>query len=320
VSAGASLRSRLRAEDFLTAACAAILLSYVGGRAALSDLRIDSENFLAVCYLLAPAAVLIFLASLRYAMGEARSSAGAAVLEIGSVVRDWLPFLLFLLFYEALQSNIWFVLRPQTADAALLAWDRRLFGETPALLLERWITPARTNVLLFAYFLHIVLPPVVAFAWYRKNFRVFREFMVAMVVIGIVGSVGYVVVPAVGPGLAFAPLFRRALGGEAYRPVAALVDMARAPRDVFPSLHVGISTLVFYYGARRGRIWRWALGFGVLAIWVSTLYLRYHYLVDVFAGWAVAALSIFASRRLLRWEARFGMGNPRSAPAPAGSR
>ncbi len=81
-----------------------------------------------------------------------------------------------------------------------------------------------------------------------------------------------------------------------------------------------VLSLVLYYLARRGWIGRWVLGFRVLAIWLSTLYLRYHYLVDVFAGWAVAALSIFASRRLLRWEARFGMGDPRSAPPPAGSR
>jgi len=42
----------------------------------------------------------------------------------------------------------------------------------------------------------------------------------------------------------------------------------------------------------------------VVANWFSTIYLRYHYLIDVIAGWLVAAVAIVLAERLLRWEAR----------------
>ena len=41
----------------------------------------------------------------------------------------------------------------------------------------------------------------------------------------------------------------------------------------------------------------------VLANWLSTLYLRYHYLVDVIAGWLTAAVSIVLAGWILRAEA-----------------
>src|SRR5262249_7505783 len=94
------------------------------------------------------------------------------------------------------------------------------------------------------------------------------------------------------------------LRGRLYGPVLSMMDAARASRDVFPSLHVGASSIVLYYGARRGRAFFWVLLPLALATWLSTLYLRYHYLLDVLAGWAVVVLCIFLARQLLRLEAR----------------
>lgn len=193
---------------------------------------------------------------------------------------------------------------PRDRDAQLLAWDRRFFGETPSVPLERLLAPLLTDILTAAYFLHLVLPPVLAWLWYRKDRAVFREFLLAVLISAFLGSIGYMIVPAVGPGIAFPKLFERGLQGELYRPITTLLEAARAPRDVFPSLHVGVSSIVLFYGARRSRSLFWILLPLVLLNWLSTLYLRYHYLVDVFAGWIVAAGSIALAGWLLRAEAR----------------
>jgi membrane-associated phospholipid phosphatase len=74
---------------------------------------------------------------------------------------------------------------------------------------------------------------------------------------------------------------------------------------VFPSLHVGLSSLVLWYGYRLSRRWFWILLLPVVANWVSTVYLRYHYLVDVFAGWVVAAVAIWIAGLLLVLESRW---------------
>jgi len=121
----------------------------------------------------------------------------------------------------------------------------------------------------------------------------------------------------VGPGVAFPDLFDFDVKGELFRPLTDWMDVVRAPRDVFPSLHVAVSAIVLYYGARRGRLHFWILLAFVAANWVSTIYLRYHYFIDVVAGWITAVLAIWISIKLLKVEAwiQLSAEQPSSEPA-----
>jgi membrane-associated phospholipid phosphatase len=159
-------------------------------------------------------------------------------------------------------------------------------------------------VLTLAYFLHLVLPPVLALVLYRRDPRRFREFLLAVLTIGILGSIGYALVPAVGPAMAFPELFRNPLTSTLHGPITTVMDAARAPRDAFPSLHVGVSTLVLWYGGRLSKRWLSLLALLVVANWISTIYLRYHYLIDVFAGWLAAAIAVWLAAQLLNVEER----------------
>lgn len=295
----------VRVEDLLAAAFALALVIYGGLRAVLGGVRLEESDYWDFSFILSPLSVLVFLSAVRYAVGGGRSLLAATARRVLSLFRDWLPFLLFLLFYEAFRTRVWMVLLGEDRDRELLLWDRRLFGETPAVWMDRLVLPALTDLMSIAYFLHLVLPPLVAsFLWYRKSRDAFREFLLAVLLAGIMGSIGYMMVPAVGPALAYPELFQRPLEGIFHDPIAGVMDAARAPRDVFPSLHVGVSTIVLWYGLKLGRSWGWILAPLVAANWLSTIYLRYHYLVDVFAGWLVAAAAIWAAHELLGLERR----------------
>ena len=307
----------VRVEDILSAGFALALVAFAGARSALQSLRLDQDKYWDLSFILAPAAFLILLASVRYAFARDGVALGQPVREIGGVIREWLPFLLFLLAYETFQSRVWTLLMPRDRDAQLLAWDRRLFGETPALPMEKLVTPALTDVMVAAYFLHLVLPPVLAVAWYMRRRAIFREFLLAVLIAGLLASIGYLAVPAVGPGIAFAPLFGVGLRGTLYRPIIEFLDAARAPRDVFPSLHVAVSTIVLYYGGLRSRAWFAVLAPLVVLNWFSTIYLRYHYLVDVLAGWATAAAACGIARLLLQAEQKIIEGHARRSVTPS---
>ena len=108
--------------------------------------------------------------------------------------------------------------------------------------------------------------------------------------------------PGVGPKRAYPELFTRTLQGRVYEPVTNVLEAVRAPRDIFPSLHVGISAIVLWYARRRSRRLFAALLPLVLLNWISTVYLRYHYFIDVVAGWATAWASIVLASRLLALE------------------
>src|SRR5215471_1751465 len=310
-----SLIDRLRVEDYLAGATTLLLFSFVGVRMAVASIRLDEEKYWEFSFIIAPVALLVLAASIRYAMGRQVGGVSRTVLEIGGVLRDWFPFLVFLLTYEAFQARVWTTVDARSFDEALLALDRRLFGETPAILVQDWLNPALTDLFTAAYFLHLVLPPVLALALYRRDRALFRRFLLSIILAGALGFVGYLLVPAVGPGTAFPSLFRRDLSGALYRPLTGFLDAARAPRDAFPSLHVGISTIVLFFGGKRSRGWFLVLAPLVALNWISTITLRYHYVVDIFAGWLVAAVAILLSRILLGWESRTRSGEPLASQA-----
>ena len=296
-------RISVRAEDVITVAAALALFLFLGAKS-IGRLHLSEQNYWDFAFILMPVAALVLAASIRYAFRPVGAPAIREVTaETGSIIRDWSPFLIFLMLYESFGVSTWAIVSPVDKDAALLRIDRALFGETPAVPLDAWIRPWLTEVMAIAYFLHLVLPPVIGLVWYRRDLIVFRQFLLSVLVAGVIGTQGYVLVPAVGPAIAFPSLFHHALSGSTYENITGLLDTARAMRDVFPSLHVAVSSIVLWYAWRRGRALVLVTLPLVAANWMSTLYLRYHYLVDVFAGWLTAVVSIALAAWILRAEA-----------------
>lgn len=295
----------VRVEDVLAVGAGAGLAGFVGVRAALGQIPGIEDDFWQVLFVLAPAAVLTFAASVRFALRQRESGGEATASSVFGVVRDWFPFAFFLFSYELLRFSVFPSILPGDRDRWLLAIDRSLFGETPAVFLERYIRPALTDVLVGAYSLHLVLPPALAIWLYQVDRKLFRFFLLTIMVIGVLGPLGYATVPAIGPKRAFPELFHRGLDGGLYVPVHEALEAVRSPRDIFPSLHVGVSSIVLFFAYRRRRAVGHSLLLPVTLNWFSTIYLRYHYAIDVLAGWAAAALAILIAWGLLRLEGAF---------------
>jgi membrane-associated phospholipid phosphatase len=79
-------------------------------------------------------------------------------------------------------------------------------------------------------------------------------------------------------------------------------------------LHAAVSLLALFYAWRYVRFWFWVLLPFVLGLWVSTIYLRHHYVVDLFAGWLLAPVAAWVAPRLDAWWAR--RGDPAVPPRP----
>jgi membrane-associated phospholipid phosphatase len=314
----------LRVEDVLAGLFLGFLVSFVGAASIRNSFETLEYNFWDICFILAPAALLALAAAVRYAFRlQGRGAAGSAA-PVFRVLRDWFPFAFFSFTYETFRLSAWWSVLPHDRDVELLHIDRLLFGETPAVLLQRFAGPVLTDVMTAAYFLHLVLPPLLGLLLYTKKWYAFRQFLLAVLIAGILGQVGYILVPAVGPKRAFPGIFTRTLAGEVYQPVTEALESIRAPRDVFPSLHVGVSTIVLVLSRRRSRRLFLVLLPLVVLNWISTVYLRYHYFIDVVAGWATAWLSIALARQLLRAEdrirRRFGRDPVRPSTPPSRGR
>lgn len=215
--------------------------------------------------------------------------------------------------YYSLWGDATLLLTTRDLDAMLIEWDQRLFGFQASVELQYLISPSLTSWLSFAYFYHILNIPIVAcFLYLRCGLRAFREMMCGLVVISFFGLLGYLIVPAIGPLYTFrneyiVDLYSRP---NVFTAELLLLDYAKILRDVFPSLHVGISFLVWMYARRNSKWLFWASMPLILSLWFSTVYLRYHYLVDVVAGFILAPLCFWLSNFLFFRYADFSVEVP----------
>ena len=221
------------------------------------------------------------------------------------VIRDFVPFLIALVFYETLH-DLTPLIRHDVVDAALIAVDRRLLGVDAAVWMGQFGSPWLTRTMVFCYLSYFFAPAILASLIYWTGRRqLFRDFLVSLCVTTLLGYTGYLLVPAVGPYIFQAALFRDRLPGgglhEADSVILTIDALKGYARDCFPSLHTAHTTVVLVFSWRFSRV-AFALYLPIaLGLYVSTIYLRMHYAVDVAAGFAVAAIAVAAGPRLERW-------------------
>ena len=270
----------------------------------------DTQNFSpadvliiipAMTLLLAKEMVYYFMASKRQlAVSEGPLDFARPYWEI---IRDWLPFLFILLMYYSLWGDATLMMVTTDRDQALIALDQRLFGFQASLVLQRIISPRLTAWMTFAYFFHVVnIPLVGCFIYLRRERSRFREMMSGLMVVSFFGLLGYLLVPAIGPMYTLRNQYTVPLSHSVwmFNRDVDFMDFARIRRDVFPSLHVAISFVVWLYAYRNSKTLFWILSPLILSLWFSTVYLRYHYLIDVVAGLILAPLSYLLANWLFR--------------------
>lgn len=190
-------------------------------------------------------------------------------------------------------------------------WEERLFqadlflcgGTNPIEMLESFAHPVLTECLQwiydFYYFIAIV-PPVIVVA--SGRLLAASRMMFAFSVCLYVSYVGYFLVPASGPNLNRLGLYQFDghlngifLAGE-LRQVLAVVEKIKL--DCFPSGHTAVSLLALMLAWRYARQLVFIMAPLVIALIISTLYLRYHYLTDVVGGVLLAIIAFFGSEKL----------------------
>jgi membrane-associated phospholipid phosphatase len=250
---------------------------------------------------------LIFVRSYLRARRDQRPgpALGRALAPALQVLRDFLPFFFGLLFYETLH-DLTPLLRPGVVDAQLIAIDRAVFGVDVSYWMGRFASPALTHVMVQCYASYFVAPGLLACAIYWRGDRVlFREYMVSLCVVTLFGYAGYLLVPAVGPYVYQSALFPTRLpGGEHTHLFIAQIDSLKGvARDCFPSMHTAHTTVVLAFAWRYSKRAFFVYLPMAIGLYVSTVYLRMHYVVDVAAGFAVSALAVWVGPRIERaWQ------------------
>jgi hypothetical protein len=199
-------------------------------------------------------------------------------------------------------------------DAQLHALDMRVFGLEPAMAWDRFVTPATTDWFAFFYYgyFFLIAVHVLPMLGVVKSGRFLAGFSFGFIWLYCVGHSLYTFVPAYGPYSYLAHGFKHTLEGPLWWPlVRQAVDSVDggARTDVFPSLHTALPTYLSIFSfLNRKRLpfkYTWLpLSLFTTQIICATMFLRWHYLIDICAGLALAVSAAFMSRVALRWDAR----------------
>ncbi len=229
------------------------------------------------------------------------------------VARNWLPVVIVLMAYENLGNLVRFI-NPHDADPILRRLDELLFlGVNPTLWLEQWIRPWFSEVMHSCYTSYYPFLPIIGVVLYLgRDYHRFRDVMVSVTLGFYLGYIGYLLVPAVGPRFYMADLFTLDVKGTTMlsEKVVQMINMLESTRrDCFPSLHTAITVIVTTYAWKYRRWLFWGFLPVNIGIIMATVYLRYHYVVDVLAGLLHAAFCVWAGPRLNAWWYRHVTGD-----------
>jgi membrane-associated phospholipid phosphatase len=213
-----------------------------------------------------------------------------------------------LLFYP-LAMNVVFMhmktaipkIHPERMDPLLQRIDALGIGTNLSLRLQPLVHPALTEFFSFCYILFF---PYLFFSliyYFCGDVELLKKFVIGLFTIYGIGFLGYSLLPAAGPYLSMTDQFTTPLDGWwITKWNAAIVAAGSNKVDVFPSLHCAISSFLLFFD-RRHRPWRFKLYLvPAVGLWLSTIYLRYHYFIDVLCGFALAAFALWLAQRYPR--------------------
>ncbi|MEO8189508.1 MAG: phosphatase PAP2 family protein [Acidobacteriota bacterium] len=206
---------------------------------------------------------------------------------------DFYPAAFIPVLYETLGVLI-FAARGGARDDLLIAADRALFGVDVTVWLERFVRPWLTNLFYAAYTTYYFISLCLGFVLWRRNIPALRRYIFTLTLCYYVSYAGYFAIPALGPRFALAS--RQTVVLESTRMAAGiertLDQLEHTKLDAFPSGHTMLAAAVLLVAFRRARdVFWWLLPVATCLI-LSTVYCRYHYVVDVLAGLVLAAITV----------------------------
>lgn len=215
--------------------------------------------------------------------------------QIIKFLRSWIPLIAIFVIYENLHDIIP-ALNLADKDYLLLKIDLLLFGSLhPSVLLQSIVTPALTSIMNFAYFTLFLYIPLLGGIFYFSNKEyAWNHLLFSITLTAFLGFIGYLIVPGVGPQFYIKDQYSINLDGDKINNLAfSLHESLRVSRDIFPSLHTAFSAVSLFIAYRYARRISFLFMPFIFALWFSTIYLRYHYLVDVIAGFALAFFAFY---------------------------
>jgi hypothetical protein len=211
--------------------------------------------------------------------------------------------------YRNLKSFLPFI-NETMYDRELHLLDRALFfGHEPATVLHGMLgTVLTAYVLSYIYLAFLPMVPLGVTAWlvWSRNLSFGYWFVTSQCLAWTLGTASYYMLPTLGPGLEYVPLYTELANTPTSQLMDSLVDARQGVRlgglegqvqsvAGFASLHCAITLLLalMVQFTIRSQVAKWVvwINFGLTV--VATLYFGWHYVADDLAGIVIAMVSFY---------------------------
>jgi len=210
----------------------------------------------------------------------------------------WYPILFILVNFTELHYLV-HTIRTNDLDGQLIQIDFSIFGAHPTVWLEQFTFPVLTEYLQLVYSSFYFLPIILIVLLILQKQEKEKSFIIFIIVYGIYLSyIGYFLVPAIGPRFTLDHLQTFQLQGLWLTlPIRETLNtLENVQRDCFPSGHTAITALTMFYAFKYHKKYFYVLAVIGTSLIFSTVYLRYHYVVDVFGGFVLTAFVIYTAK------------------------
>lgn len=217
-------------------------------------------------------------------------------------------------------KQLYFMVKPirnVDYDHVLIEIDRWMFGFDPTVELYKIANPYLTELLQIVYGMFFFLPIILAVDL-MINKRIGNVKYEAFIILYgfLLSYIGYILVPAIGPrftlhdfylkgaelpGLFLTEFLREIVNSGESIPGGTIDAIDKVQRDVFPSGHTQMTLLTMYLAVKfKTKTKNFFLVVGTLLIF-ATVYLRYHYVIDLIAGFFFMVFTLWSGYHLYNW-------------------
>jgi len=186
----------------------------------------------------------------------------------------------------------------RAADNTLAHWDMAMWRVDPVFWLSS--IQGRFTVEFLQAIYTMFIPGLLVLAlvlWIRRPREEFRLGTFTIALTFLVSYLGYLLLPARGPRfMEYASHYPALQGLWAFHSFQNILDKLEGLQyDCFPSGHVAVVLVGCWIAQRISPRVFYAFAAFAACITFSTVYLRYHYVIDVIAGMALAIIVIAAA-------------------------
>jgi membrane-associated phospholipid phosphatase len=197
------------------------------------------------------------------------------------------------------------ILQGQWMDEYVMDAEQYMFGVQPTLWLQHITTPPLTEWMMFAYVIYVPMYPVLCgIIYYLRGDVAMEDYLFTLGLTNILCDIGFILFPVAGPMATIGNLYSVPLKGYVFTFFGELMrSNVHFVGGNLPSPHTAAATIMWVMAYRYHRPSFYILTPVVLSLYVSTFYLRYHFVTDAVVGIIVAFLALLIVPFLIKaWD------------------